>query len=232
MRNRYSSIGLVSVFAFAPAMATGANENENTKRIRVSAEVFDEMMGAPDKGVDRDLLRKAECVGIVPDMKRVAFVAGAKYGKGVLVCREASGRWSGPSVIRIEGGSFGFQIGAGETDLLFLVMNRHGEEKLMADKFTIGGDASAMAGPLGRTAEAQTDALMRAEILAWSRSRGVYAGISLEGATLRPDRDDNWRLYGHAVTQREILTGRASRPPGTGILYSALERQGARIARR
>ena len=224
---------LVLLTALAPILALGASSGrENAKRIHVAAEVFDEMMSAPDKGIPRDLVRKAECVGIVPDLKRVAFVAGAKYGKGVLVCRTAGGRWSGPSVIRIEGGSFGFQIGAGETDLLFLVMNRHGQDKLMADRFTIGGDASAMAGPLGRTAEAQTDALMHAEILAWSRSRGIYAGVSLEGATLRPDHDDNWRLYGREVTQREVLTGAAAAPRVAGELYSALDRDRSRMARR
>jgi len=214
---------------FARAASPG---RENAQRIHVAAEVFDEMMSAPDKGIPRDLLRKAECVGIVPGLKRAAFIAGAKYGKGVLVCRTAAGRWSGPSVIRIEGGSFGFQIGAGETDLLFLVMNRHGEDKLMADRFTIGGDASAMAGPLGRTAEAQTDALLRAEILAWSRSRGIFAGVSLEGATLRPDHDDNWRLYGREATQREILTGATPAPRVAGELYSALDRDRARVAQR
>jgi len=224
---------LAPLVVLAPMIALAASPGrENAKRIHVAAEVFDEMMSAPDKGISRDLVRKAECVGIVPDLKRVAFVAGAKYGKGVLVCRSAAGRWSGPSVIRIEGGSFGFQIGAGETDVLFLVMNRHGEDKLMADKFTIGGDASAMAGPLGRTAEAQTDALMHAEILAWSRSRGIYAGVSLEGATLRPDHDDNWRLYGREVTQREVLTGVARPPRAAGELYSALEGDRSRVARR
>ena len=220
------------VFVFAPAMLSGRSvESENARRIRVAAEVFGEMMSAPDKGVSRDLFRRAECVGIVPGLKRAAFIGGAKYGKGVLVCRAAAG-WGGPSVIRIEGGSFGFQIGAGETDLLFLVMNRHGEDKLMADKFTFGGDASAMAGPLGRTAEAQTDALMHAEILAWSRSRGIYAGVSLEGATLRPDHDDNWRLYGREVSQRQILTGGAPAPRVARVLLAALERPGTHLAGR
>ena len=223
----------VLLIALAPMCALAASPGrENAKRIHEAAEVFDEMMSAPDKGISRDLVRKAECVGMVPGLKRAAFIAGAKYGKGVLVCRTAAGRWSGPSVIRIEGGSFGFQIGAGETDLLFLVMNRHGQDKLMADKFTVGGDASAMAGPLGRTAEAQTDALMHAEILAWSRSRGIFAGVSLEGATLRPDHDDNWRLYGRGVTQREILTGAAPPPRAAGELYSAMDRDRTRLAQR
>jgi len=231
MTHRISNMVLAIVLAPMFALAASGGR-ENAQRIHVAAEVFDEMMSAPDKGIPRDLLRKAECVGIVPSLKRAAFIAGAKYGKGVLVCRTAAGRWSGPSVIRIEGGSFGFQIGAGETDVLFMVMNRHGEDKLMADKFTVGGDASAMAGPLGRTAEAQTDALMHAEILAWSRSRGIFAGVSLEGATMRPDHDDNWRLYGREVTQREILTGAAPAPRMAGELYTALNRDRTHLARR
>jgi lipid-binding SYLF domain-containing protein len=186
--------------------------------------VFDEIIHAPDKGIPRDLLRRADCVGIVPSLKRAGFVVGAQYGKGVLVCRTATGRWTGPSVIRVEGGSIGLQIGVGETDLVFLVMNHHGEDKLLGDRFTVGGDASAMGGPVGRTAEAQTDALMRAEILSWSRSHGLFAGVSLQGATLRPDNDDNWRLYGKHVIHREILTGKVPPPRGIGMLYAALDR--------
>jgi lipid-binding SYLF domain-containing protein len=126
----------------------------------------------------------------------------------------------------VEGGSIGFQIGAGETDLVFIVMNRDGMRKIMQDKFTVGGDASVMAGPVGRTGEAQTDAMMHAEILAYSRSRGIFAGVSLEGATLRPDRSDNREMYGRDVTQREILTGAVRRPAGADTLYAELERFG------
>lgn len=224
---------LLLLGVLAPAVfAATTPENENYRRIRSAAEVFDEIMHAPDKGIPDSLLKKAECVGIVPDLKRAGFVFGAKYGKGVLVCRTASGRWSGPSVIRVEGGSIGFQIGAGETDLVFLVMNRQGAEKLMGDRFTVGGDATAMGGPVGRTAEAQTDAVMRAEILSWSRSHGIFAGVSLEGATLRPDNDDNWRLYGRKVTHRGILNGQVRPPLAAGRLYAELDRYvPARVAR-
>jgi lipid-binding SYLF domain-containing protein len=216
---------LLFLCALAPAMFAAATpDSPNYKRIRTATEVFDEIMHAPDRGIPESLLKRAQCVGIVPDLKRAGFVFGAKYGKGVLVCRTATGRWSGPSVIRIEGGSIGFQIGAGETDLVFLVMNRHGEDKLMGDRFTVGGDATAMGGPVGRTAEAQTDAVMRAEILSWSRSHGVFAGVSLEGATLRPDNDDNWRLYGKEVGHRAILTGEVHPPTAAGRLYAALDR--------
>jgi lipid-binding SYLF domain-containing protein len=196
---------------------------EPEKRINESAAVLTEIMGAKDRGIPEDLLEKSQCVGIIPSLKRAGFIVGAKYGKGVVVCRTTSG-WSAPANVRIEGGSIGFQIGAGETDIVFLVMNQRGMNKLMEDKFTFGGDASVMAGPVGRTAEAQTDAMMHAEILSWSRSRGVFAGISIEGATLRPDGDDNRALYGRDVTQREILHGDVSRPSSAGPLYAELNR--------
>src|SRR5450759_242853 len=182
------SAGLM--LAMTPAFLYAAKGEDSEKRIRESANVFTEIMSAPDKGIPQEILEKAQCIGIVPNMKRAGFIVGAKYGKGILVCRSGS-RWSSPSTIRIEGGSIGLQIGAGETDLVFIVMNKSGQDKLMQDKFTFGGDASAMAGPVGRSAEAQTDAKMHAEILSYSRARGVFAGISLDGSTLRPDREDN-----------------------------------------
>ncbi len=182
-------------------------------------------MDAKDRSIPRDLLQKAHCVGIVPSVKRVGFIVGAKYGKGIITCRaENSVGWSAPSTIRIEGGNIGLQIGLGETDLIFAVMSQKGEDNLLKDKFTIGVDASAMGGPLGRETAAQTDAMMRAEILAYSRSRGVFAGITLDGATLRPDNDDNHKLYDSEVGQREILHGRVAPPPAADPLYAELNR--------
>jgi lipid-binding SYLF domain-containing protein len=206
-----------------PVTYAAEPENKAQKRVGVAAEVLSEILHAKDKGIPEDLLAKAECVGVVPSLKRAGFIVGAKYGKGVVVCRTDRG-WSGPDTIRIEGGSFGFQIGAGETDLIFIVMNHHGVEDLMKDKFTLGGDASVMAGPLGRSGTAETDALMRAEILSWSRSHGIFAGVSLEGATLRPDHDDNRELYGRDVTQREILSGQVRRPAVARPIYAELDR--------
>ena len=197
------------------------------KRMRVSGEVLNEILDAKDRSIPQDLLEKSECVGVIPDLKRAGFIVGAKYGKGIVVCRTDRG-WSAPSTVIVEGGSIGFQIGAGETDLVFIVMNRRGMDDIMKDKFTVGGDASAMAGPVGRTGEAQTDAMMRAEILAYSRSRGIFAGVSLEGATLRPDHKDNREMYGRDVTQREILTGAVPRPVDADVLYSDLERFGVK----
>src|ERR1700719_3552239 len=182
--------GASLLLMFTTAMWCGAADNSPEKHIRESAAVLSEIMSAKDRGIPEDLLEKAQCVGVIPNLKRAGFIVGAKSGKGVVPCR-TSGGWSAPEVVRIEGGSIGLQIGAGETDVVFIVMNERGMEKLMKDKFTLGADASVMAGPVGRSAEAATDAAMHADILAYSRSRGIFAGISLEGATLRPDNEEN-----------------------------------------
>lgn len=216
----------VALLALAPAMYAVEPPRAVDKRIAVSAEVLSEILHAKDRSIPADLVAKARCVGIVPSLKRAGFIVGAKYGKGEVVCRTAHG-WSAPDNIRIEGGSFGFQIGAGETDLIFIVMNEHGVRDLMKDKFTLGGDASVMAGPLGRSGTAETDAMMRAEILSYSRSHGIFAGVSLEGATLRPDRGDNRDLYGRDVSQRQILTGQVRRPAAAGPIYAELNRYAA-----
>ncbi len=214
---------LALTLALAPAVMMAANDRaKDVKLIDESANVFREIMSAPDKGIPHDILSRAQCIGIVPNLKRAGFIVGAKYGKGVLVCRTDHG-WSAPSIIRIEGGSVGFQIGAGETDVVLVVQNRTGENHLMEDKFTVGGDASAMAGPVGRDAQAETDAMMHAEILSYSRARGLFAGISLEGSTLRPDRDDIAALYGSNVTVHDVLEGRTPRPAEARPLYSAIE---------
>ena len=200
--------------------------SEHNKRIHESVIVLREIMSAGDKAIPRDMLEHAQCVGIVPNLKRAGFIVGAKYGKGVLTCRVHEGAgWAAPSTIRIEGGSIGFQIGAGETDVVFIVNNSRGMEKLERDKFTIGGDASVMAGPVGRDAEAETDAMMHAEILAWSRARGVFAGVSLEGATLRPDNEDNAKIYGRPVTQSELIHGRISPTRAAQPLFAALNEE-------
>jgi len=198
--------GLAGILITVPLSAYD-NLADHEKRFRESATVLSEIMQASDKGIPQDLIEKASCVAVVPNLKRIGFVVGAKYGKGVLTCRTTSG-WSALSTIRIEGGSVGFQIGAGETDLILLVMNDRGKEKLLQDKFTVGGDASVMAGPVGRSANAATDAQMHAEMLAYSRARGLFAGVSLEGATLRPDTDDNHDVYGPEARQSEIVNGK------------------------
>lgn len=163
-----------------------------------------DIMRSPDKGIPHDLLKKAQCVVVIPDLLKAAFIVGGQYGRGYAVCRHGNG-WTGPAAMRMEGGSFGFQLGGSATDLIMLVMNTHGMNRLLSDKFTIGGQAEAAAGPVGRATSAQTDIAMHAEILTWSRSRGVFAGISVNGATLRPDNGEDKKLYGRAVTNREIL---------------------------
>ncbi len=213
----------IAALALTPAFLFGDTRSESIERIRDAATVFHEIMTAPDKGIPQEILEKAQCVGIIPGVKKAGFIVGAKYGKGVMTCRTGN-NWSAPSTVIVEGGSIGFQIGAGETDVVLVVQNKSGERRLMQDKFTIGGSAAAMAGPVGRTAQAETDAEMHAEILAYSRARGLFAGIDLGGATLRPDHDDNRSLYGRSVTQQEILTGKVARPASARPLYAELNR--------
>lgn len=199
------------------------------KRLNDSADMLSDIMSAPDKGIPQDLLDKAQCVVLVPGLKKGAFIVGAKYGKGFMLCRKASGvGWSAPAAIRVEGGSFGFQIGGSETDVVMLVNSESGAKKLMQSKFTLGGDASVAAGPVGRTSSAETDAQLHAEILTYSRSRGVFAGISLQGATLRPDDDWNRELYGKDLTNQEIVMGNTSSPTAARRLDMVLNKYSSR----
>ena len=205
---KFLALAASAIMATSAFAAGKANE-----RLADSATVFSEIMGTPDKGIPQDLLAKAECVVIIPGFKKAAFVVGAEYGRGFAMCRKANGvGWSAPAAVRMEGGSVGFQLGGSDTDMVLLVMNRHGMSKLTEDKFTLGADASVAAGPVGRTANAATDAKMTAEILAWSRAKGLFAGISVKGATLRPSEDWNEELYGRKIPNREILMGGAVQP--------------------
>jgi SH3 domain-containing YSC84-like protein 1 len=217
---------LVALLAFTPLMA---QDNEPAKRLTEAAAVFTEIMAATDTSIPEDLLAKAHCIVIVPGLKTAAFVFGAKYGKGYLSCRNSSGKgWSAPGTVRIEGGSVGFQIGGSSTDLIMLVMSERGADKLLASKFTLGAEGSVAAGPVGRTATAQTDAQMRADILSWSRSQGLFAGVSLQGATLRQDLDDNATLYGKKLENREIVTSGVRPPQAAAPLLALLNRQSPR----
>jgi len=217
---------LVAAVAITPLLA---KDNSDAKRLNEAAAVLSEVMSAPDKGIPREMLEHAHCIVVVPGLKTAAFVFGAKYGKGYLSCRNASGPgWSAPGTVRIEGGSFGFQIGASETDVIMLVMNERGAEKLLSDKFTLGAEASVAAGPVGRTTTAQTDAQMHADILSWSRSQGLFVGLALEGATLRQDLDDNAAIYGKRLRNREIVTKGRRVPPSAVKLIELLNRYSAR----
>jgi lipid-binding SYLF domain-containing protein len=198
-------------------------------RLSSATSVLTEIMQAPDKGIPQDLMAKAACVVIIPGVKKAAFVVGAEYGRGFAVCRRPGGvGWTAPAAVRVEGGSVGFQIGGSGTDVIMIVRNERGMNRLLSDKFTLGADASVAAGPVGRTAAAQTDAAMTAEILTWSRSKGIFAGISLNGATLRPDRDANEDLYGRKMDNKEVLTGDVKTPPGAHELHAALDRYSMR----
>ena len=198
--------------------------NPTTRRLREAGTVFSEIMSAPDKGIPHDLLEKAHCVVVVPGLKKAAFVVGAQFGKGFITCRKGHTGWSAPAAVRIEGGSFGFQIGGTEIDLVLLVMNERGADRLLSSKFTLGGEGEVAAGPVGRSLTAQTDAKMTAEILSWSRSRGIFAGISLQGATLRQDLDDNAALYGKKLENEEIVKGNVPPPKAASRLLKLLNR--------
>jgi lipid-binding SYLF domain-containing protein len=217
---------LLTLPLFASLLFAGADED---KRLDNATAMFKEIMDTPDNSIPQDLLNKATCAVLVPGLKKGAFIFGAKYGRGFVLCRKKSGTgWSAPGAVRVEGGSFGLQIGGSETDVVMLVMNDRGAERLLGSKFTVGGDASAAAGPVGRTASAETDATMRAEILTWSRARGVFAGISLQGATLRPDNDTIKALYGKEMGNKDIVYGNVQPPAPAAKLVSLLNKYSGR----
>jgi SH3 domain-containing YSC84-like protein 1 len=220
-----------SVLLIGLALTTSlmAVDREPAKRLNAAASVLSEIMGTPDKGIPQDLLERAHCIVIVPGLKTAGFIVGGKYGKGYLSCRNKSNSgWSAPATVRIEGGSVGFQIGGSETDLIMLVMNERGADKLLSSKFTLGAEGSVAAGPVGRTATAQTDAQMHAEILSWSRSQGLFAGLALEGATLRQDLDDNAALYGRKLENRDIVTNGRAAPRSAARLMIELNKYSPR----
>lgn len=231
MERRYNvkmfiAAAIAASVSLTPVLAA---DDEPAKRLDEAAAVLSEVMSAPDKGIPLDLLEKAHCIVIVPGLKTAAFGVGGKYGKGYLSCRREGNRgWSAPATVRIEGGSVGFQIGGSSTDMVMLVMSERGSSKLLDSKFTLGVEGSVAAGPVGRTATAQTDVQMRADILSWSRSQGLFAGVALEGATLREDRDDNGTLYGKKLSNRHIVTKGVKAPAAAARLMALLNGYSAR----
>ena len=212
---------LITLAALGACVSLAADKA--VERCNRAAEVLEEIMNAGDKSIPQDLLAKAHCVAVVPNLIKGAFIVGGKRGVGVISCRGENRKgWTGPSTVKIEGGSIGFQIGGSSTDVILLVMNEKGKEKLLASKFTLGGDASVAGGPVGRTAQAQTDAQMRAEILSYSRARGVFAGVSLEGATLRGDAGEDAEIYGRRIDRKQILSGQVEPPQSCSALTSVL----------
>jgi lipid-binding SYLF domain-containing protein len=207
-------LGVCMMFAASALHAA----NKEQRRLENSGTVMQEVMGIPDN-IPQELLEKAECVIVFPSVLKAAFVVGGDYGRGAMVCRTGehfSGPWGSPAMYALEGGSIGFQLGGQATDLVLLVMNKRGASAILDSKVKLGADASAAAGPKGRQASADTDATLRAEILSYSRSRGLFAGISLEGSTLRPDNDASSDVYGRKITAREIVMGHKIAVPASG----------------
>jgi len=198
-----------------------AKESKATDRAQAAADVLNEIQSAPDSGIPQEILGRADCVAVVPSMLKGGFVVGAKYGRGLASCRTPKG-WSAPAFFTVKGGSFGFQIGGQAVDLVMLVMNNEGMQRLLSSQFALGADASVAAGPVGRHAEGNTDWKMRAQVLTYSRARGVFAGVSLNGAVVKKDKDSTRDFYGHMVTFKAALTGEVDPPAAANPFLSSL----------
>lgn len=215
-------------FLLTLPLAAQAN-NPHAERLEEAGTVLSEIMDIKEKAIPQDLLDKAECAIVVPGVKSGAFIFGGKYGRGYVTCRKKGGGWGAPGAVKVEGGSVGFQIGGSETDVVMLVMNERGAKRLFEkSKFTIGGEAMAAGGPVGRTSSAETDATMRAEILSWSRSRGAFLGVSLKGSTMRDDDDAIKALYGKKMKNADIVFGSTPAPASAGKLLSLLNKYSSR----
>ncbi len=217
---------LAVVVLLAGSAWAGETRDKDVERIQAAGDVLTDIMGAPDKGIPYEIMSSAECVAVVPSMLKGAFIVGGEYGKGVATCRTASG-WSAPAFFVVGGGSFGLQIGGQAADLILVVMNKQGMERLLSSKFKLGADASVAAGPVGRHAEGNTDWKMRAEVLTYSRARGVFAGISLDGDVIKQDKDDTRAFYGRMVTNRTTLTGGIATPGEAEPFLAAVSKYSA-----
>ena len=215
-------VALGGFAAAAPVLADDqTKESKATDRLQAASDVLDEIQGAPDKGIPQEILGSAECVAVVPSMLKGGFIFGAKYGRGMASCRTPKG-WSTPAFFSIEGGSFGLQIGGQAVDLIMLIMNDNGMKNLLSSKFELGADASVAAGPVGRHAEGNTDWKMRAEVLTYSRARGVFAGVTLNGAVIKQDKDSTREFYGHMVTFPASLKGEVDPPAAANTFLTTL----------
>jgi len=212
---------VVCLSSFVLAADEPAKESKATDRVEAAADVLNEIQSTPDSGIPEDILRHSQCVAVVPSMLKGGFIVGAKYGRGLASCRTPKG-WSAPAFFLVEGGSFGFQIGGQAVDLVMLIMNNDGMQHLLSSKFELGADASVAAGPVGRLAEGNTDWKMRAEVLTYSRARGIFAGVSLNGAVVKQDKDSTREFYGHMVTFKAALTGEVEPPAATYPFLSSL----------
>lgn len=220
----------VSLCSFSFAADDQPKESKITDRVQAAADVLNEIQGAPDSGIPREVLGAAECVAVVPSMLKGGFIVGAKYGRGLASCRTPKG-WSAPAFFLVEGGSFGFQIGGQAVDLVMLIMNKDGMQHLLSSQFALGADASVAAGPVGRHAEGNTDWKMRAQVLTYSRARGVFAGVSLNGAVVKQDKNSTREFYGHFVTSKASLTGEVDPPAVANPFLSTLAKWAQEAAR-
>jgi len=214
---------LSSAFLFAQDQTNSApsKDSKANDRVQAAADVLNEIQAAPDKGIPQKILGSSECVAVVPSMLKGGFIFGAKYGRGIASCRTPKG-WSAPAFFMIEGGSFGLQIGGQAVDLVLLIMNKNGVEHLLSSQFSLGADASVAAGPVGREAEGDTDWKMRAEVLTYSRARGVFAGVTLNGAVVKQDKSSTRDFYGHMVTSKASLTGEVDAPAAASAFLTTL----------
>lgn len=216
----------------AATLTLQAQDTAAAKRLSSAATTVREIMDAGDKGIPQELLDSSSCVVVVPGLKKGAFIFGGKYGRGFLTCRNDNGLgWKSPASVRVEGGSFGFQIGGSETDVVMIVKSQKGAEKMMQSRFTLGGEASVAGGPVGRNSTAMTDVQMRAEILSYSRSRGAFAGISLEGATVREDQGANRELYGKEISSKDVLSTKPPVPAGAKEFLDVLSKYSGRAGK-
>ena len=216
-----------AIILAATPLAFASDHEDDVARTRKAAQVFQAIMDTPDKGIPSDLLKSAKCIAIIPGDKKFAFIFGGSYGRGVASCRTQEG-WSAPMFVAIDGGSVGYQIGGSSTDLVLLFMNDHALKSLLGDKFKLGADASVAAGPVGRTAAAATDFRLNSEILSYSRTKGLFAGVSLDGAVVQADRSGDRSMYGANVDRHEILSGKIATPPSARGLSRELNAYGDR----
>jgi lipid-binding SYLF domain-containing protein len=221
MKNLVRLTLLLSLCSLALAADDQAKESKATDRVQAAADVLNQIESAPDSGIPREILSKAECVAVVPSLLKGGFIVGAKYGRGLASCRAPKG-WSAPAFFMTTGGSVGFQIGGQAVDLVMLIMNNDGMQHLLSSQFALGADASVAAGPVGRHAEGNTDWKMRAQVLTYSRARGVFAGVSLNGAVIKQDKDATREFYGHMVTFKAALTGEVDPPPAANPFLTML----------
>ena len=231
---RLVTVAVLALSTFGVQLFAEEKEMKETERIGAAADVLKQILDTPDKGIPKGLLDKADCVIIYPSVKKAAFIVGGSYGRGVITCRKGAsfgGPWSAPAMFALEGGSFGLQIGGQATDFVLLVMNESGAKSVLSSKVKLGADASAAAGPVGRNATAETDIVMKAQILSYSRAQGLFAGVSLEGSTMRSDDGGNKALYGKELTATEIVReGKVTAPPAAARLLALLRKASPRHA--